>query len=94
MALQQLGWKIYAFFASLLPLPLKIKIVPPNPPPSLCIPVYRMRAFDKKNSYEAWCTEWINSENCANVLCDSYPSNKNAKKYKWIINYMQKSLGI
>ena len=44
MALQQLGCKIYAFFASLLPLPLKIKIVPPNSPPSLCIPVYRMRA--------------------------------------------------
>ena len=85
---------MYAFFASLLPLHIRMKILPPNPPPSLCIPVYRMRAFDKKNSYETWCTEWINSEKCANVLYDSYPYNKHVKKHKWIIAYMQKSLGI
>jgi hypothetical protein len=94
MASKKIGWKMYAFFASLLPLKFKMKINPPNPPPSLCIPVYRMRAFHKQNSYQTWCTEWINSGKCADVLYKTYPSYTQVKKYKWIIYYMKESLNI
>lgn len=89
----QLGWKIYAFFVSLLPLYLKMKIFPPNPPHSVCIPIYRMKAFSK-NDYQSWRIKWSNSQNCANILYESYPDNQNVKKYKWLVTYMQKSLGI
>ena len=87
-----LSWKIYAFFVSLLPLHMKMKILPPKPP-QLCIPIYRMKAFSK-NDYESWRVKWSNSQNCANVLYKLYPDNRNVKKYKWLVNYMKKSLGI
>lgn len=90
---QNIIWKLYSFFVSLLPLGLKIKILPPSPP-LLCIPIYRMKAEDGRNIYESWHTKWTNSGRCANALHKKYPDDENAKKYKWKIDYMQKSLGL
>ena len=90
---QKLVWKMYSFFVSLLPLGLKIKILPPKPP-LMCIPIYRMKAENDINTYEQWHTKWTNSERCAYALYKKYPDDENAKKYKWKIYYMQKSLGL
>ena len=90
---QKLVCKLYSFVVSLLPLNLKVKILPPSPP-LLCIPIYRMRAERSKNIYESWHTKWINSERCANALYEKYPNDENAKKYKLKIDYMQKILGL